>query len=153
MARKIFAREKAVYRYEWLYEKPSLDLYADSDLAGCRRTRKSTTGGVAMRGPHGLKTWSIMQGPIALSSAEAEYYAKVDGVIKAIGIQTMCEEIGIQGVNGLISLHTDSSSSKSFASRRGLGRARRIQTRCLWLQTAVADRRVLGVGQEGRGYG
>ena len=29
--------------------------------AGCRRTRKSTTGGVAMRGTHCLKTWSVTQ--------------------------------------------------------------------------------------------
>ena len=96
-----------------------------------------------MRGPHCLKTWSATQGPIALSSAEAEHYAMVDNVVKALGVQTMCEEIGLKGVSGLITLHTDSSSAKSFASRRGLGKARHIQTRCLWLQQAVADRRVL----------
>jgi hypothetical protein len=40
-------------------------------------------------------------------------------------------------------LHTDSSTAKSFASRRGLGKARHVQTRSLWLQQAVAERRVL----------
>ena len=79
----------------------------------------------------------------ALSSAEAEYYAMIDGVIRAIAIQAMCEEIGIQGVSGPISLRTDSSSAKSFASRRGLGKARHIQTRILWLQQAVVERRVI----------
>jgi hypothetical protein len=95
-----------------------------------------------MRGPHCIKTWSVTQGPIALSSAEAEYYAMVDGVIKAMGFQTMSGEIGIHGMSGPITLHTDSSAAKSFVSRRGLGKARHIQTRCLWLQQAVADRRV-----------
>ena len=143
LARYLLARERTVYMYEWLYDEPSMDLYTDSDWAGCRRTRKSTTGGVTMRGSHCIKTWSVTQGPIALSSAEAEYYAMVDRVIKAMGIQAMCEEIGMQGMSGPIVLHTDSSAAKSFASRRGLGRARHIQTRCLWLQKAVADRRVL----------
>ena len=120
-----------------------MDVYTDSDWAGCRRTRKSTTGGVTMRGPHCIRSWSVTQGPIALSSAEAEYYAMVDGVIKAMGVQTMCEEVGVNGMSGPIVLHTDSSSAKSFASRRGLGRARHVQTRCLWLQKAVSDSLVL----------
>jgi hypothetical protein len=143
LARYLLLRTKAVFEYEWLYEEPSMDQYTDSDWAGCRRTRKSTTGGVTMRGPHCLKSWSVTQGPIALSSAEAEYYAMVDGVIKAMGVQTMCDEVGVMGMKGPIVLHTDSSAAKSFASRRGLGRARHVHTRCLWLQKAVADRLVL----------
>ena len=118
LARYLLSRACAVYRYEWLCEEPSLDQFGDSDWAGCRRTRKSTSGGVTMRGPHCLKTWSATQGPTALSSAEAEYYAMVDSVVKAMGIQAMGEEIGIKGLNGPIVLHTDSSSAKSFASRR-----------------------------------
>ena len=78
-----------------------------------------------------------------MSSAEAEYYAMVDNTLKAMGIKTMAEEIGIFGMSGPVVLHTDSSSAKSFASRRGLGKARHVQTRSLWLQQAVADRQVL----------
>ena len=96
-----------------------------------------------MRGPHCIKTWSITQGPIALSSAEAEYYSMVDGVTKAFGVQSLGAEVGLEHVNGPIRLHTDSSAAKSFASRRGVGRVRHMDTRCLWLQAAVADRRVL----------
>jgi hypothetical protein len=142
LARYLLDRVRTIYKYEWLYEDPEMDLYTDSDWAGCRRTRKSTTGGAAMRGPHCLKTWSVTQGPIALSSAEAEYYAMVDGTTKALGFQTSCREIGIR-MCGPITLHTDSSAAKSFASRRGLGKARHVQTRSLWLQQAVAERRVL----------
>ena len=87
-----------------------------------------------MRGPRCLKTWSATEGPIALSSAEAEYYAMVDNTLKARGIKPMGEEIGIFGMSGPVVLHTDSSSAKSFASRRGLGKTRHIQTRCLWLR-------------------
>ncbi len=47
----------------------------------------------------------------------------VDAVIKALRLQAMCEEIGIAGVSSPICVHIDSSSAKSFASRRGLGKA------------------------------
>ena len=67
----------------------------------------------------------------------------VDGVIKAMGIQSLGKEVGLSHLSGPIRLHTDSSSAKSFASRRGLGRARHVETRRLWRQEAVADRRVL----------
>ncbi len=66
----------------------------------------------------------------------------VDGTTKALGFQTSCREVGIR-MSGPITLHTDSSAAKSFASRRGLGKARHVQTRSLWLQQAVAERRVL----------
>ena len=95
-----------------------------------------------MRGPHCLKSWSTTQGPIALSSAEAEYYSMVEGVVKAMGMQSLAVEIGLLHVSGPIRLYTDSSSAKSFASRRGLGRARHIDTRCLWLLAAVAEKKV-----------
>ncbi len=65
LARYLLDRVRTVYKYEWLYEDPEMDLYTDSDWAGCRRTRKSTTGGAAMRGPHCLKTWSVTQGPVS----------------------------------------------------------------------------------------
>ena len=64
LSRYLLEREAVIYAYEWMFEEPVLDLFTDSDWAGCRRTRKSTTGGVVMRGPHCLKTWSVTQGPI-----------------------------------------------------------------------------------------
>ena len=120
-----------------------MGLYTDSDWGGCRRTRKSTTGGVIMRGPHCIKSWSVTEGPIALSSAEAEYYAMVDGVIKAMGVQTMCEEVGVNGIKGPLVLHTDSSAAKGIASRRGLGKVRHIELCELWLQNQVARGKIV----------
>jgi hypothetical protein len=55
----------------------------------------------------------------------------------------MCSEIGVAGVGGPIELGTDSSAAKSFACRRGVGKARHVQARLLWLQQAVAERKVL----------
>ena len=47
-----------------------------------------------MYGIHCVETWSATQGAVALSSAEAEYYALVEGETRAKGIQSIAEEVG-----------------------------------------------------------
>lgn len=47
--------------------------WVDTDLAGCRKTRKSTSGeAIAAMGNHLIKGWSNTQGVLALTSGEAE---------------------------------------------------------------------------------
>lgn len=64
-------------RYQTLFSyQPGvseLTIWADSDYAGCARTRKCTRGGIAMFGVHCIKGWSTTQGVVALSSGEAEF--------------------------------------------------------------------------------
>ena len=64
-------KPRLVWRYD--YESPSkaLDVFCDTDFAGCMRTRRSTSGGVAMLGSHTIKAWSTTQTIVAVSSAEA----------------------------------------------------------------------------------
>ena len=144
LARYLVTRKAVIFQYEWQDEGKLMTLYTDSDWAGCRRTRKSTSGGVVLIGNHCVKTWSCTQGPIALSSAEAEYYSMVEGAIKAKGVQTVAREIGLLlSSNVPISLFTDSSAARSFVSRRGLGRMRHVATRELWLQEEVLSRRMV----------
>ena len=90
----------------------------------------------------------MTQLPIALSSAEAEYYSMVEGAVKAIGLRTMLGELGVAHA-GPVMLFSDSSAARAFAARRGLGRMRHVDTRTLWLQAAVQKQtielgRVLG---------
>ena len=119
-----------------------IELFTDSDWAGCRRTRRSTSGGAIRIGSHCIRTWSSTQLPIALSSAEAEYYSMVDGATKAFGIRAMLLEIGMK-TEGPILLSCDSSAARAFAARRGLGRMRHIETRMLWLQSQVLARNIV----------
>ena len=58
----------------------NLQVYVDTDYAGCPRTRRSTNGGLVMHGSHLLKTWASTQTVVALSSGEAEYYGEVKGM-------------------------------------------------------------------------
>ena len=117
-------------------------VYTDSDWGGCRRSRKSTSGGAVMLGDHCIKTWSSTQGAVALSVCEAEYYALVEGASRVKGIAAMAKELGIEAEVEVMDALTDSSSAKSFASRRGAGRIRHIEVRWLWLQDEVAKGRV-----------
>ena len=68
-------------------EVAQLKVITDADWSGDKRSRKSTSGGTAMRGKHCLRTWSTTQGAIALSTAEVELYAVLDGVLRFKGYE------------------------------------------------------------------
>ena len=67
-----------------------------------------------MRGKHCLRTWSTTQGAIALSTAEAELYAMVDGVLRMKGMMSMLVELGLASCDDVIELQVDSAAGKSF---------------------------------------
>ena len=71
-----------------------LDVFTDSDWAGCRKSRKSTSGDAIMIGQHCLKTWSQTQAIIAKSSAEAELYGVVRGATESLGMNTLIKDLG-----------------------------------------------------------
>ena len=93
-----------------------------------------------MLGTHTWKTWSSTQPTVAMSSAEAEYYAMVEEATRGIGLQTMLRELGVE--IAIIVMSTDSSAAKLFASKRGLGKIRHIEVKELWLQEAVCRGRI-----------
>ncbi len=125
------------YRYEWQSEGEASALKAivDSDWAGCVDTRRSTSGGLIRLGRHTLKSRSITQAVVAMSSAEAELYALTEGAARGLGLRSMLSELGL--TTPAVELLTDSSAAKSFLSRRGLGRMRHIAVKELWLQDQV----------------
>eukprot|EP00973_Karenia_brevis_P087652 12156612-Karenia_brevis.AAC.1 len=92
-----------------------------------------------MLGVHCIKTWSVIQGAYALSSAEAELYAMLEGVTRAKGLVSLAKELGFGELQSILKLGTDSRAAKSFVCRRGLGKMRRLEIRDLWLQKEVYD--------------
>ena len=127
------------FYYRWQSEVSELSVFVDSDWAGCRRTRRSTSGGCMMVGLHTLRTWSTTQSTVAMSSAEAEYHALVEGAVRSIGLQSMMKQLGLEKQ---IFLLTDSSAAKSFSSQRGLSRMRHLEVKDLWLQEAICRNRL-----------
>ena len=92
-----------------------------------------------MIGSHCIKTWSASQGAVALSSAEAEFYAMIEAICRAKGLVGLAKEMGFGELSNVIYLGTDSAAAKSFVNRRGLGKMRHIDIRDLWLQKEVAE--------------
>ena len=138
-------RVPRVRQFFAMQEMPTvLEAITDSDWAGCRRTRKSTSGGLIRFGSHVVRAWSSTQSVISLSSGEAEYYAALKGMSVAMGVRTMLEDMGVFPE---ISLGTDSSAAKGMASRRGLGKTRHVEVCYLWLQGVVArgDARIVKI--------
>ena len=80
--------------FQWQDPAHVLDVFADANWAGCRRTRKGTSGGCAMLGYHCIKAWSKTQALIAKSSAESELYGIAKASTEALGMLRLVEELG-----------------------------------------------------------
>ena len=72
MVRYLLGIPKLVYRYGFQQTTIDVMVYLDTEFAGSKATRRSTSGGVAMRGTHLIKSYSQTQSTVCLSSAEAE---------------------------------------------------------------------------------
>ena len=92
-----------------------------------------------MLGFHAIKPWSAAQGAYALSSAEAELHAVIEGVTRAKGLVSLAVELGFLNLSTVVRLGTDSNAAKSFVCRRGLGKMRHLEIRDLWLRNEVAS--------------
>ena len=79
LCRYLRDRPRLVFSYE-RQSADGIEVYANTDWAGCTRTRKSTSGGCLIVGRHLIKAWSATQASLALSSGEAEYHAGAPGV-------------------------------------------------------------------------
>ena len=116
-----------------------IDVYVDTDWAGCPRTRKSTSGGVVLLGRHTIKHWSSTQTSTALSSAEAEFGGVLRGSGQGLGYQALLRDLGITVP---LRVWTDSNAAIGICQRQGLGKVRHLDTQTLWIQQAVRAGRV-----------
>ena len=111
-------------------------VWTDTDFAGCKKGRKSTSAGMMLHGSHLIKSWSTNQATIALSSGEAEYYGMVKGASQAMGLKAIMDDLGVS-LKGPIQINTDASAAIGIGSRLGLGKVRHIEVNQLWLQDKV----------------
>jgi len=103
----------------WQTLPTCITLLVDSDWAGCKSTRKSSSGGCVMMGAHLIGHWSKMQATVALSSGEAELNAAVKGVSEVIGFKNVCDELGWPLK---VEIGTDATVCKSILLRQGCGK-------------------------------
>jgi hypothetical protein len=112
---------------------------ADSDWAGCRATRKSTSCGFVSWGGIPITMFSRTQSVIALSSPESEYYGACAVAAECLYVRTILE---FWGYTPGIELQIDASSAIAIGSRHGLGKVRHMELKYLWLQQLVATKHV-----------
>ena len=130
-ARFLVGLPRLVWNFPFQERTDKLKVYVDTDFGGCQVTRRSTSGGVALRGKHPIKHWSLTQTTIALSSGEAELGGICRGAALALGLQSLANDLGI-ALN--IELLTDATAAIGICRRRGLGKIRHLHVSDLWVQ-------------------
>ena len=98
-----------------------IDIYVDANWAGCRRIRKSTSGGCAMLGRHCLKAWSKTN----------ELFGVIKGFSEGLGLVTLAGDFG---ADMKVRVHVDDTAAKGMVERRGLSSVRHIEVDNLWIQ-------------------
>ena len=93
--------------------------WGDSDWAGDRKTRKSTSGGAVMLGSHLLHHYSSTQSNIALSSGEAELNSNVKICVESLAVKNMAADIGMELD---VVTCTDSSRQRGYKQEGGAAR-------------------------------
>ena len=79
LVRFLVTRPRLVTFFKLQEEVEEIRVYADANWAGCKETRKSTSGGCIMKGAHLIRFWSKTQAIVAQFSAESELLGAVRG--------------------------------------------------------------------------
>ena len=58
--RFLVGKPRVLWRYDWQDATSQVDAYVDTDFAGCQITRRSTSGGIAMRGCHPIRHYNVL---------------------------------------------------------------------------------------------
>ena len=109
-----------------------IEIFSDSDWAGDKRTRKSTSSGTFFLDGQLIFSFSRTQKTVSLSSAEAEYYAAASAV--SVGIHIKEVVTFLTRKQATLTLHLDSSAAQGIIARQGKGRVKHLQIRTLFLQ-------------------
>jgi len=108
----------------------SPDLYCDADFAGCKITRRSTSGMVIMMNGGPITWQSRLQKLCAQSSAESEIYAVTDSIKEALHIKLLCEECHLRPQNIPLTVWEDNNACIQLGHNlRGSNAAKHFELR------------------------
>ena len=139
LARYLAGLPRLVYQYHWQELPEHLDVFVDTDFAGCQATRRSTSGGVALIGQCLIKHWSKTQTTISLSSGEAELHGIAHGAAQGLGMQSLLIDLGWKLK---LRVHSDATAAIGICRRKGLGKIRHLATTDLWIQDKVRSKQI-----------
>ena len=138
IGRYLKGRPRLVWRYDWQAEQDIIDVHSDANWAGCKRSRKSSSGGTIAIGAHLIKSYAKTQAIIAKSSGESELYGVIRASTEALGVSTLLEDFGCIGIK--VSVGMDANAAIGIVQRRGLNKLRHVELDVLWIQEQQARR-------------
>jgi hypothetical protein len=112
--------------------------YVDSDMAGDKDSRRSTTGYVFTIGGTTVSWISKLQKVVALSTIEAEYVAAIEASKEMIWLQRFMEELGKKKENSRLYCDSESAIHLSKKSTFHL-KTKHIQLRYHFIRSALED--------------
>ena len=96
LGRYLSNRPRVWLWYKFQETSCQLETFSDTDWAGCRRTRRSTTGGYTVAGSHLIKMWCKTQAVVALISAAPDLFGLVRASAETMGLISMYKDLGLQ---------------------------------------------------------
>ena len=141
LGRYLIGHGRLIQKFPWGDGHDMIIGYGDSDWAGDKKDRKSTSGGVISLGGHVIKTWSSTQQTLSLSSGEAELYVLAKADVNVLGAMQLLKDLDIVAQATVMS---DPNDAIGIGQREGLeGRTRHIQVQYLWIQERIAKEELL----------
>ena len=134
LVKYLAGKSRLVWRFFHQQDPQVLTTFVDTDFAGCHKTRRSTSGGAALRGGHLIKHWAQTQTTVALSSAEAELGGICRGASQGLGLVALAKDLNI---DMKLDVRTDATAAIGVCRRRGLGKIRHLAVADLWVQEKV----------------
>ena len=139
LARYLCGLPRLVYHFPFQEAPTHLDVWVDTDFAGCAATRRSTSGRCAKLGGCLIKHWSKTQSTISLSSGEAELHGIAYGCSQALGIQSLLRDLGW---HIKVRVWSDATAAIGIARRKGLGKIRHLDCTDLWVQDKIRSQQI-----------
>ena len=138
IGRYLKGKPRLVWNFGCKVEQECIDSTTDANWAGCKRSRKSTSGGTISLGGHLLKSYSKTQAAIAKSSGESELYGVIRISTESLGISTLLEDFGMVGIKCRVGM--DANAAIGIVQRSGLNKLRHVELDILWIQEQQSRR-------------
>ena len=89
LVRYLAGLPRLVYRYSWQTMPTHLDVFVDTDFAGCQTTRRSTSGGAALLGQCLVRHWSKISRAVHCQPVKRSFMGLPKGLPKLLGFNRL----------------------------------------------------------------
>ena len=135
-------------KHECIYLRPrrenglKIESFTDADLAGCRTSRKSTSGGSILLNESITHTWAKQQDTIADSSAESEFIGMTYACKQIKYLQQFLDELELI-LEDIPILHVDNTSAMTMVTSNIKSRVKHLDRKKYWIRDFVANKNVI----------